>query len=51
MLQKSGEPPGMVLKPVVNNGINMDKLPTSTGEFAGFQPSTVGPVLPGEFPR
>ena len=23
---------------LVNNGINMDKLPTSTGEFAGFLP-------------
>ncbi len=31
------------IKPVVNNGINMDKLPTSTG--AKFHPSTVPPWL------
>ena len=24
-------PPMLVIKPVVNNGINMDKLPTSSG--------------------
>ncbi len=24
-----------------NHGITMDKLPTSTGQFTGFQPSTV----------
>ena len=33
------QPPGMVLKPYKY----WEKLPTSTGEFTGFQPSTVGP--------
>ena len=41
--KKSKQPPGMVLDNPVNNGIKYyQHLPTSTGEFTGFQPSTVG---------